>query len=39
VYELGYYKTFVDYNTPLNPPLVEDDLAWVEKLIQNASVE
>jgi hypothetical protein len=37
VYELGYYKTFVDYNVPLNPPLSDDDLAWVADLIQNSS--
>jgi hypothetical protein len=38
-YELGYYATFVDYDISLNPPLVDDDLAWAEELIQNASVD
>ena len=38
VYELGYYKTFVDYSASLDPPLSDDDLAGAEELIQNTSI-
>jgi hypothetical protein len=39
VYELGYYKTFVNYHSSLNPPFSDDGLAWVEELIRTGSAD
>ena len=38
VYELGSYRDRIDYSSPCRPPVSEEDQAWANELVKQASL-